>query len=236
MGKIGIYSFIYKDKYAYVGQSIDVESRINTHKRDIISNRHPNLFLLSDYDIKDFTFNIEMQCDKNELNANEAKIYNELSHKYIMLNKVRCGMAAINGFNIIFRDDIDTSISYKNDTFYIGDFEISKYDNLYNLTQLKNFIIDNSNYDIKISGIMNSDEFRNKVLALLNIPRTKNKRRISEELKQLGVYKVIGARSKKTIYCSYEVFITFLFSSCPQFYASLCIMLFNNWNNGKSNS
>lgn len=237
MKQSGIYSFVYKGKYAYVGQSIDLLNRIETHKRGIKSKKHPNLTFLDDYVIDDFIFNIESECDIEKLNEEEVRIYNLMSHKYIMINKVKCGMAALNGFNIIFRDDVDTTISFKNGTFYIGSFEISKKDNMFCLTDLKNFIIDNSNYNIDITGIMNTNEFRERVLSLLGISITKNKRKIVGELKSLGVYKTIGARTNRKVYCSYEVFITFLFASCPQFYASLCIYLVDNWmNNGKGNS
>lgn len=237
MEKKGIYSFVYREKYAYVGQSTDLLSRIETHKRNIKSKKHPNLTSFEDYDLDDFVFKIELECSVDKLNEEEFRVYNLMSHKYVMLNKVKCGMAAVNGFNIIFRDDVDLTISFKNNTFYIGTFEISKKDNMFCLTDLKNFIIDNSNYDIRMGQIVNTNEFRNRVLSLLGLPITKNKRRTVDELKSLGVYRAVGARTNKKVYCSYEVFITFLFASCAQFYANLCIFLVNNcMNNGKINS
>ena len=224
---IGIYSFTYKDKYAYVGQSIDVENRILQHKIKIEKNIHPNMEIFENYCLSDFSFNVLEECDKNDLNDKESSYYKKLSSKYLMLNKRECGVQGIVGDKIIFNDNDNPKLEFVNDNFILDGNMIEKdEDNMYCLSNLSLYIRNNSNHDLRVNQVLNKEEFIDRINALCkcNIPKDRN---TSKHLKDLGLYAVKGARDNKRIFCSFEVFITFAFYSCPQFAASICIMIGN---------
>lgn len=59
----------------YIGQSINVDARLKTHKRALRKNRHHNELLQNDYNKfgeESFTFNLIQNCEKEQLNELET--------------------------------------------------------------------------------------------------------------------------------------------------------------------
>ncbi len=221
---VGIYMITVKDVYAYIGQSVDVDNRLKKHKRDIENKCHPNMELIGDYSLHDCKFNILLECKSDELNKKELEMYDKYSTSYIMLNKRTCGLQSINGSTLKFYDDKNPSLKYDNENFYIDEIEISKNGNMYCLSDLVLYIKNHTDFDFRINQILIKHDFIDRINAIYNldIPKTRN---TAKYLKDANIYKVVGARENKKIYCTFEVFITFAFYSCPQFAASMCIMI-----------
>ena len=71
----GIYEIVNKiNNKRYIGQAIDIEKRLNTHKKELLHNKHHNLILQGDfntYGIESFEFNIVKLCEEEFLNTME---------------------------------------------------------------------------------------------------------------------------------------------------------------------
>lgn len=71
----GIYSITnLVNNMIYIGQSVDVQSRWNTHKNDLNKNKHDNSYLQrswNKYGKDNFEFNILEKCDRSELDKKE---------------------------------------------------------------------------------------------------------------------------------------------------------------------
>lgn len=50
----------------------------------------------------------------------------------------------------------------------------------------------------------------------------------SKKMKDLGIYKCVGARENRKIFCDFGVFVTFAYMSCPPFGASVCMIIGKN--------
>lgn len=229
---IGIYMITIKDVYAYIGQSIDIEKRLRKHKNDIKNKRHPNMKAIGDYSLSDCIFSVLTECSSDELNEKELEMYDKFSTKYIMLNKRECGIQGVAGDSLFFYDNKNPSLIYENNDFYIDGIKVSKYQDMYCLSDLVLYIKNHSNFDFRLNRILIKNEFIDRINAIykLEIPKTRN---TAKYLKEAGIYKVIGSRDNKRIYCSFGVFVTFAFYSCPQFAASICIMIGNGIINHK---
>lgn len=214
--------FVINDEYAYVGQSVDVEKRIEKHKRLLNEKKHPNVNLVED--IKSIDFYILEECSISKLNEYEKLYYEKIASKYIMLNKRECGIQGTNGVSVVFKGNDNPNLTFSNGSFYINEIRISKYEKLYCLSELVDYIRNNSNYDIRINRVLDKYDFIDRINVLCNTNISKE-RNVASQLKKLGIYKVLGARRNKKVYCSFSVFITFAFYSCPQFAASICIMI-----------
>lgn len=220
----GIYMITVKDVYAYIGQSVDIDNRLKKHKRDIENKCHPNMNCVGDYSLSDCKFDILLECEPEELNELESFMYDKYSTSYIMLNKKACGLQGVVGDSLRFYNDKNPSLIYKDGNFYIENIKVNTYDNLHCLSDLVLYIRNHTDYDFRLNSILVNNGFIDRINALcgLSIPKTRN---TAKYLKDAGIYKVVGTRENKKIYCSFEVFITFAFYSCPQFAASLCIMI-----------
>lgn len=220
----GIYMITVKDVYAYIGQSVDIDNRLKKHKRDIENKCHPNMDNIGDYSLSDCKFSVLTECKSEELNDMELEMYEKYSTSYIMLNKRVCGIQGVVGESLVFYNGKNPNLNYNNGSFYIEDVKINSIDNMYCLSDLVLYIRNHTDYDFKLNGVLVNNGFIDRINALcgLAIPKTRN---TAKYLKEAGIYKVIGARENKKIYCSFEVFVTFAFYSCPQFAASICIMI-----------
>lgn len=220
----GIYMITVKDVYAYIGQSVDIDNRLKKHKRDIENKCHPNMDCVGDYSLSDCKFDILLECEPEELNELESFMYDKYSTSYIMLNKRLCGLQGVVGDSLIFYNNKNPELTYRNENFYIDGLKVSKYNGMYCLSELILYIKNHTDYDFRPNRVLIKYEFVDRINAIygLNIPKTRN---TAKYLKEADVYKVLGARNNKKVYCSFEVFITFAFYSCPQFAASLCIMI-----------
>lgn len=151
--------------------------------------------------------------------------YESISSKYEMLNKKECGIQGVNGDCITFEEGKNPNLSISDGDFYINGIKVGRLNNgMYCLTDLIEYIRENSNYDIRTSPILNKKEFIERINALYGV-NILNSRDVVGKLKDAGIYKVVGAKNNKTIYCSFGVFVTFAFYSCPQFAASVCMMI-----------
>lgn len=74
---IGIYEIIcVSNGKRYIGQSLNIESRIKDHKRDLIQGIHRNPYLQSafiKYGMTGFDFNVLHECQPNDLDEQEIK-------------------------------------------------------------------------------------------------------------------------------------------------------------------
>lgn len=223
----GIYIIIVKGVYAYVGQSINIHSRLEQHKHLILKKKHSNFEIIGDYSIDDCEFKIVCECLPSELNEMEKSVYKKYSSKFIMLNKRECGLQKDPNYRIIFIDDDIPSLEYKNNHFFIDGSQVEVDETgMHCLTDLLLYIRNNSNFNIKPNSILNKDSFINKLNALsrVEIPKDRN---TSKHLKDAGLYKVKGTRDTKKIFCDFNTFITFAYESCPQLSASICMMIGN---------
>lgn len=229
MKDCGIYMFLYKN-YCYVGQSIRISKRIDGHKRMIKSKTHPNMDKISDYDINDIEFSVLEECNPSDLNRREKYYFDIMSKKYVMLNKANCGMSGDRFSDRYFLLDKTPFLDYVNGDFYIDNIVIEKKDGLYCLSQLVDFILDNSTYSVSLNNIINTNEFAERIYELyknkgLDIPA---KRCLVKKMKDLGIYKCVGARGNRKIFCDFGVFVTFAYMSCPPFGASVCMIIGKN--------
>lgn len=222
--KIGIYMFTYKDRYAYVGQSVNLEGRIKKHKRDIANNTHPNMEKFDKYDLSDFKFKVIEECSAEELNVKEQEVYEAMSLKYIMLNKRKCGLQGVVGDRLVFYGDKNPSFEYKDGNFYIEGIKVDKVDDMFCISDITNYILNHSDYDFRQERILIGHSFIDRINCLYkcNIPKD---RKTASHLKEIGIYKVKGARENKRVYCKFGVFITYVYMSCPQLAASVCILV-----------
>lgn len=221
----GIYIIIVKGVYAYVGQSINVHSRLEQHKHLILKKKHSNLKIIDDYSIDDCEFKIVCKCLPSELNEMEKSVYKKYSSKFIMLNKRECGLQKDPNYRIMFIDDGIPLLEYKDNHFFIDGSQVEIDENrMHCLTDLLLYIRNNSNFNIRPNTILNKDSFIDKlnVLSRVEIPKDRN---TSKHLKDAGLYKVRGARDTKKIFCDFNIFITFAYESCPQLSASICMMI-----------
>lgn len=217
--------FVINGEYAYVGQSVNMEKRIAIHEKLIKRHEHPNV--QSDLPINTLDFEVLCECTAGQLNESEKLYFEKYSSKYKMLNKKDCGIQGVNGDTITFSSEKSPELLYKDGYFYINEDRIARdSDGLHCLSELLSYIRDNSNYDIRPNAILNKNEFIDRINSLCHLNMMKS-RDVAGQLKDAGVYKVKGARDNKKIYCTFEVFITFAFYSCPQFAASICMMIGN---------
>jgi group I intron endonuclease len=69
----------------YIGQSVDLNKRKNTHLRDLKKNIHYNEYLqkaFNKYGSENFIFKIILYCEKDQLNYYEQKIVDMCNLKY----------------------------------------------------------------------------------------------------------------------------------------------------------
>lgn len=85
----GIYSITnLVNNHMYIGQSVDIDRRINQHISCLTKNKHYNTYLqnaVNKYGIDNFTFNTIKECDKDDLNFYEnfyIKYYNTYENGY----------------------------------------------------------------------------------------------------------------------------------------------------------
>lgn len=91
--KCGIYKIEnIQTKRSYIGQSIDIESRWHQHVRDLVTGKHVNKKMLSDfqeYGLSSFEATILEECEKEfldnqetlwALRENEANLYNNTTN------------------------------------------------------------------------------------------------------------------------------------------------------------
>lgn len=223
--KTGIYMIVIKDVYAYVGQSVNIDERLKKHKADIENKCHPNI--PNHFNLTDCKFIELAQCSKFELNSLELEMYHKYCTSYIMLNKKTCGIQGVCGEHLRFYNDKNPSFEFVENEFIIDGIKIRRLDNMYCLTDLMLYIRNNSIFDFRLNSILIKQDFIDRINALYNIqiPKTRN---TVKYLKTHGLYKVTGARSNKKIYCDFNLFVTIAFYSCPQFAASICIMIGNS--------
>ena len=224
--KSGIYMFTYKDKWAYVGQSINIDNRIKQHKRDIYLKRQLNLSIFDDYSINDIKFKILEYCDIDSLNEKEYLYEKKISEKYKMLNIKQCGIQKNMNEHIFFYDD-KINIKYDGTNFYINKWKIKSKGRFHSLISLSNYIKENTNYtDFRFTDKINK-LFIDRICALHNIEYNKDISYINF-LKSKGYYITIGRGLNRETYCDFDCFITFLYMSCPRLSASLIMALYDN--------
>lgn len=222
----GIYALIVNEKFAYVGQSINIEKRLSSHMRHLSENRHScfNEKTMKE-NIKNFKSIVLKECDKDELNEYEYKMYEEMSKKYKMVNKKKCGIQGHRVEKVIFKEGCNPDLELINGDFYIDNIKIEKSDDgLFCLTDLVKYINNNSNIDIRINEVLNTNDFIDYMNALYKIKIPKE-RRTSEYMKAFGLYKVIGTRENRKIFCKPGILITFAYKTCPQIAASVVILI-----------
>ena len=86
---IGIYQILNATNgKRYIGQSINIESRLSHHKEMLINNQHFNKHLqnsFNKYGLENFTFEVLEECNKEELSTRERyyiKLYNSMNEGY----------------------------------------------------------------------------------------------------------------------------------------------------------
>lgn len=95
----GIYAILNKSEATiYIGQSINIESRIKEHRRDLCNNRHGNSplqKLWNECKIEDFEFLIIEECPESELNSKEQYWieYYRKDNTFFVCNKTKGGDA-----------------------------------------------------------------------------------------------------------------------------------------------
>lgn len=222
----GIYALIVNNKFAYVGQSINIENRLKSHTRHLSENRHSCFNKKSmKEDIKTFKSIILKECDKTDLNKYEYEMYEKMSKKYKMVNKKKCGIQGHRIERVIFKDGCNPNLELIDGNFYIDNIKIEKSDDgLFCLTDLVKYINNNSNMEIRINEVLNTNDFIDYMNALYKTKIPKE-RRASEYMKAFGLYKVVGARENRKIFCRPGILITFAYKTCPQIAASVVILI-----------
>lgn len=86
---IGIYQILNATNgKRYIGQSINIESRLNHHKEMLINNQHFNKHLqnsFNKYGLENFIFEVLEECSKEDLSIRERyyiKLYNSMNEGY----------------------------------------------------------------------------------------------------------------------------------------------------------
>lgn len=86
---IGIYQILNTTNgKRYIGQSINIESRLSHHKEMLINNQHFNKHLqnsFNKYGLENFIFEVLEECNKEELSTRERyyiKLYNSMNEGY----------------------------------------------------------------------------------------------------------------------------------------------------------
>lgn len=228
MKKKGIYLIVFRDEYAYVGQSVDIELRLSGHKKRLHCCSHPNFDMLCEYNEDDFKFIVLQEVkDNSRLNELEVYYFNEMCKKYKMVNRIACGRQGVVDKTISYDDGVDFRIRRNGTQLFIGDKEISIKDGLYCLSDLIDYLIIHSDYCQNLNELMNGY----KVVSRINSCYGTNfpfDRRIVRHLKDMGLYKTLGRGSNRRIYCDFNVFITIAMETCAMIYASCCIFIMDS--------
>lgn len=82
---IGIYKITSPNNQVYIGQSSDVEKRIQNHKECVSSNKHLSLSI-NEYGIENHTFEILEECALNDLIDRENFYLSYYKKKTILFN------------------------------------------------------------------------------------------------------------------------------------------------------
>lgn len=217
---IGIYKFVFRDSYCYVGQSNAVEKRIAQHQRLIADKTHPNMRSFEDYAPSEIQFSILKECPVEELNYWERYFYAQESLNYTMLNRRTCGLQGIPGETVVFQNDEIPILEWKDGDFYLNNFKIDRIDDKYCLSQVANYINNNSNWEVRMTNILNSEYVSSRIEAVFKISLTRN-RRIIPQLKAQNLYTTKGARETKRVYVHGGIFLLAVYQSCPQLAASI---------------
>lgn len=230
----GIYAIIVREKYAYVGQSVNLLGRIEDHLKKMVNNDHPN-FKNINYTMNDVEYKIlEYTNDNYNLNDLEKKWYDNYSDLYIMMNLRPCGEQSINGRMYKFYKNMNFSYETYMNNIYIGDKIITSEDGLLCLSDAINYIKENSDYDFRCERVFRTDIFKDRVRALYNINNSNES--IVVQMKKKKIYKTIGARDNKKIYCSFGIlFTTFFGCKIPQISSSALMLISDYGYNIKNN-
>lgn len=220
--KAGIYYFIINEKFAYVGQSIRLTKRMNKHLSLIHAKRHPNV----DIDVVDLKMDVAELCNYGDLNKMELKWFNDLSKKYIMLNKIIPGFQKDSITMKVFDDGVDTNIFFNKDGICLSGKYVDKIDELFSLSELLDFTYKNSNVTIKHNDIMNSKSFFESSSHHYNI--IIHKFNYIDVIKDKKLYKVIGKGENKKIYCDLFIWTFIAKELSSQLYAGIVVNNFIN--------
>lgn len=90
---VGIYKLEFGDGSVYIGQSIDIDSRIKSHRLDLSRGSHPNRSMQEVYDAYDGEMDVEVleECEPDELNELEKGYIEQYDSFYGGLNQTRGG-------------------------------------------------------------------------------------------------------------------------------------------------
>lgn len=227
MKKKGIYAIVFDDKYAYVGQSVDLESRKREHFRLLSSCSHPNFSMVTKFDKKDFEFLVLKEVlDNSLLNGLESSCFDELSKKYEMVNVRPCGVQGVAGCSVEY-ENVDFRLRFVGNSLFVGDKEISMRDGMYCFSDLIDYLISHSSYSRNLSEVVNGKTFVDRINACYHsdIPYDRQSVR---HLKDMGIYKTIGKGDNRRIYCDFKVFLTIAIETCPMMCASCLILIADN--------
>lgn len=82
----GIYRIINtKNKHSYIGQSVDIQSRIKSHFTELAKGRHGNSYLqhaFNKYGVNSFTYEVLEECRHGALNDREQYWIERLEPEY----------------------------------------------------------------------------------------------------------------------------------------------------------
>jgi group I intron endonuclease len=145
------------DGKAYIGKSVDIKGRLNSHKSMLKNKVHTNLILQKDWNKnkgKNFEFEIIEECSEKNLASREKfyiEQYDSISNGYNLINADTKSYKGTKGKNIFkFRDNaisIERPLKYldmkEHRSYYIDKEIIAKIDKL------------NKKYNIDKSDIVN---------------------------------------------------------------------------------
>ena len=108
---IGIYKITSPTKRIYIGQSINIERRFSTYKRNNPINKQPRLYgSFKKYGIENHKFEIVCECDISELNNRERYWQDYFNVLEIGLN---CCLTKTNNLDYIISTETRKKISIK---------------------------------------------------------------------------------------------------------------------------
>lgn len=89
---IGIYKITNKiNQKHYIGQSVNIENRWNKHKSDMYKKSYPLYLAFNKYGIENFSFEIILECTKEELNDKEVEYIEKYDSFYNGYNQTLGG-------------------------------------------------------------------------------------------------------------------------------------------------
>lgn len=240
---IGIYIFIVNNKFAYIGQSVDIENRLKNHIKKIERCNHPNISKDIKYSYSDVKYEVLELCNKESLNEREKYYYDIYSHEYTMLNIQECGNSRKRFDSNILDGDVNLFF-YETDSYIQISDEcyISKMDDLISISELYYFLTKNADVIKSIPDIVNSEKVLDKIYYSSNLrlkysfSEFKDKvsnRNAVKFFKDEKMWKTRGARDNRNVYVNKYIWFAICYEIHPAFSYIILDMIVKNISNPK---